>query len=169
MSNILPTKLNGSKLALLSEYRKAIDELIAIIQTISSIELHTIIDTETNDDDCRSIQTILSHVVCSGFGYIIYVENWVGLMKERPEKRYHTFVQQYIEDLNIMYEYSLNFFQNHPTLEMEQIDNDQKIKVNWGQCYDVEQLMEHAIVHVLRHRRQIEKFKERLNYITSNT
>jgi uncharacterized protein YlzI (FlbEa/FlbD family) len=68
-----------------------------------------------------------------------------------------------------MYEYSLNFFQNHPTLEMEQIDNDQTIKVNWGQCYDVEQLMEHAIVHVLRHRRQIEKFKERLNYITSNT
>jgi hypothetical protein len=28
----------------------------------------------------------------------------------------------------------------------------------WGQVYDFEQFMEHAIVHVLRHRRQIERF-----------
>jgi uncharacterized damage-inducible protein DinB len=27
----------------------------------------------------------------------------------------------------------------------------------WGVKYDLEQLLEHAIVHVLRHRRQIEK------------
>ena len=33
-----------------------------------------------------------------------------------------------------------------------------KIKTRWGQLYDVDQLFEHAIVHVLRHRRQIERF-----------
>jgi hypothetical protein len=31
---------------------------------------------------------------------------------------------------------------------------------SWGQLYDIEQLMEHAIVHVLRHRRQIEQYKK---------
>ena len=30
---------------------------------------------------------------------------------------------------------------------------------HWSGRYDVEQLMQHAIVHVLRHRRQIERFK----------
>lgn len=35
---------------------------------------------------------------------------------------------------------------------------DKKILVRWGQLYDVEQLFEHAIVHILRHRRQIERF-----------
>ncbi len=35
------------------------------------------------------------------------------------------------------------------------------IKAGWGPTYDVEQLLEHAIVHVLRHRRQIEKFMHR--------
>ncbi len=30
--------------------------------------------------------------------------------------------------------------------------------VHWGPTYDVEQLLEHAIVHILRHRRQIDKW-----------
>ena len=33
-----------------------------------------------------------------------------------------------------------------------------KMDVPWGVRYDLEQLLEHAIVHVLRHRRQIERF-----------
>ncbi len=163
MSSLLPVVLSGSKLVLLCEYRRAIDELIATIQHISNAELMTIIDVDTKDEDCRSIQTILSHVVCSGFGYIIYMENWLGFKKERLERKFYSYVREYIEDLNVMYIYSLDFFQNHPTLEMEQIDNDKKIEVNWGQRYDVEQLMEHAIVHILRHRMQIEKFKENLS------
>jgi hypothetical protein len=37
------------------------------------------------------------------------------------------------------------------------------IQSGWGVPYDLEQLLEHAIVHILRHRRQIEK----LNNVTS--
>ena len=33
-----------------------------------------------------------------------------------------------------------------------------QIRSGWGPLYDFEQLFEHAIVHVLRHRRQIERF-----------
>jgi len=32
------------------------------------------------------------------------------------------------------------------------------IPSRWGVTYNLEQLLEHAIVHILRHRRQIEKF-----------
>ena len=45
---------------------------------------------------------------------------------------------------------------------MEEFEADKKILVRWGQLYDVEQLFEHAIVHILRHRRQIERFLLRL-------
>jgi len=31
------------------------------------------------------------------------------------------------------------------------------MKTSWGENYDFEQLLEHAIVHILRHRRQIER------------
>ena len=36
-----------------------------------------------------------------------------------------------------------------------------EIDVNWSQGYDIEQLLEHAIVHLLRHRRQLERFNSR--------
>ena len=42
--------------------------------------------------------------------------------------------------------------------ELEEPANDKKMLVSWGQLYDIEQLMEHAIVHILRHRRQVERF-----------
>ncbi|HEX8369344.1 MAG TPA: hypothetical protein VF604_12440 [Pyrinomonadaceae bacterium] len=43
-----------------------------------------------------------------------------------------------------------------------EMSEDQMSKIvihsGWSVTYDLEQLLEHAIVHVLRHRRQIEKF-----------
>jgi hypothetical protein len=36
------------------------------------------------------------------------------------------------------------------------------MKSRWGANYDLEQLLEHAIVHILRHRRQIERFLEKM-------
>jgi hypothetical protein len=35
------------------------------------------------------------------------------------------------------------------------------INSRWGVQYDMEQMLEHAIVHILRHRRQIERFLEK--------
>lgn len=57
-----------------------------------------------------------------------------------------------------MFNYTVQLFEDYPDLAVEELDNQQKIMVRWGQLYDVEQLMEHAIVHVLRHRRQVESF-----------
>ena len=57
-----------------------------------------------------------------------------------------------------MFQYNVQLFDDYPTIPLEEYDNEKKILVRWGQRYDVEQLIEHAIVHILRHRRQIEKF-----------
>ena len=57
-----------------------------------------------------------------------------------------------------MYKYCEYIFKNNHNLILEQTDNSKKITVNSGRQYDIEQLLEHAIVHVLRHRQQIERF-----------
>ena len=44
-----------------------------------------------------------------------------------------------------------------PLEEIEQWSFDSR----WGVTYNIEQLLEHAIVHILRHRRQIERFLEK--------
>lgn len=151
-------ELSGAINALLDEYKKAVEELIQTIQTLSEKQLCTIVDKQTNDPDCQSIQSVLTHVIRSGYGYIIYIENHIGISKPRPEKVSYNSVNNYINELRFMFSYAMNFFQQNPQLPIEELDNTKKINVNWGQQYDIEQLLEHAIVHILRHRRQIEKF-----------
>jgi len=57
-----------------------------------------------------------------------------------------------------MFRYNESLFQDYPNLKLEEMDSSKKMTVRWGQQYDVEHLLEHAIVHILRHRRQIQKF-----------
>lgn len=151
-------ELQGSIRALLHEYKKAINELITIIKPLKKVNLTKIVDNMTNDPDCKSIQTILSHLVCSGYDYTIYIENSLGSNKPLYEKATYNSINQNIEQLNLMFNYCENFFKSNPNLTVEQKDPLKKINVKWGQQYDVEQLLEHAIVHILRHRRQIENF-----------
>ncbi|AIJ37733.1 hypothetical protein [Flavobacterium psychrophilum] len=86
------------------------------------------------------------------------MENAVGLNKTRPGKLSFNTVNQYINQLHLMFKYCENFFLSNPNLLIEQTDISKKMTVNWGEQYDIEQLLEHAIVHILRHRRQIENF-----------
>ncbi|APD07447.1 hypothetical protein UJ101_01940 [Flavobacteriaceae bacterium UJ101] len=151
---------NGAIGALLDEYEKAIVELQQILNPITKQELITIVDANTEDEDCRSIQTILTHIVSSGYHYIIKIRENLG---EKPEvKEKATFqrntIEEYAVSLNEMFQFSEKLFKDYPNLELEIIERKDKIHTTYGQVYDYEQLLEHAIVHVLRHRRQIERF-----------
>jgi uncharacterized damage-inducible protein DinB len=159
---MINTELTGAKRALLDEYRKAINELIDVIKLLDYEQLSKVIDENEKDPECKSIQTILTHTVSSGYGYSVYIENSIGLNTTRPEVKIFDNVNQYIEALNLMFEYCENVFRNNPNLEIEQTDNSKKINVKWGQQYDIEQLLEHAIVHILRHRRQITNSKKQI-------
>lgn len=155
---MITKELTGSIKALLDEYKKSINELITGIKPLNEHQLSLVVDNKTDDEDCKSIQTILTHVVCSGYGYTIYIENSLGLNKVRLDKINLNTTDEYIDQLNLMFEYCENFFKNNTNLVIEEHEISKKIIVNSGQQYDIEQLMEHAIVHVLRHRRQIEGF-----------
>lgn len=149
--------------ALLDEYERAIGDLIKVIEGIPDNVLITIVDPHTSDDNCRSVQTILSHVVHAGYGYATSIHNLKGHNKTRPEKTFHSTVSKYIDDLNNVFAFTEKIFGEFTDDEMEPLNNPLKIQSTWGQLYDVEQMTEHAIVHILRHRRQLEKIKIQLN------
>ena len=151
----------GAKGALLDEYEKAITELQNVIADISDKDLVTVIDTVTTDENCRSIQTILSHVVSSAYSYAIYIMHYYGHQMVRPEKTFHTTVKDYVRDLTEAFQFTETVFRDIKDSELEQLEQEKKIAARWGQSYDIEQMMEHAIVHILRHRRQIERYHSR--------
>ncbi|MET0759515.1 MAG: DinB family protein [Flavobacterium sp.] len=148
--------------ALLSEYKKAIVELQNVIQNISAEDLTFIVDTKTDNPDCKSIQTVLAHVVSSGYSYGVYIRNWRNENAVRPEKTKRESVSEYITDLDNVLKFTHETFHTISDNELERFNESEKIKTSWKQVYDIEQMMEHAIVHVLRHRLQIENFKAKL-------
>lgn len=153
---------NGAVGALLDEYEKAILELQALIENLSSNELTTVVDTKTTDLDCRSIQTILSHVVHSGYAYAIYIRQSKGEHIDFPDKVLLPTIKAYQQAISAMFKSNEHLFVDYPNLKLEEHDNTKKMLTNWGQNFDAEQIIEHAIVHVLRHRRQIERFLVKL-------
>lgn len=152
-------KSQGAVTALLSEYEKAVAELKHVLLTISNAELIVITDPITVNSDCRSIQSVLAHVVGSGYSYNIYIQDQRGGSTRKRGKILRETVSEYLEDLDNLVAFTRSTFASIEDHELEVFDDSKKIKTSWEQSYDVEQLMEHAIVHILRHRRQIEKFK----------
>lgn len=144
--------------ALLDEYEKANNELKAVILPLSQAQLELVVDHETKDQDCRSIQTILTHVVASGFGYVYYIRRHQGELNEKKKKRTLDNIQDFIKAIDLMFEANVELFVDYPDINLNEYNDDKKVQTDWGQRYDVDGLMEHAIMHILRHRRQIERF-----------
>lgn len=153
---------NGAIGALLDEYEKAINELNKVTLDVTEEELVHLVDLKTTDEDCRSIQSILSHVVESGYNYAVIIRKWLGEEIEYKRKKKLNTIEDYQNALDQMFIFNEELFRDYPKIQLEEFDPSAKIRVRWGQRYDVDQLLEHAIVHILRHRRQIERFKIRL-------
>lgn len=102
-------------------------------------------------------------MIHSGYGDAVSIQNLKGQAMQRPGKTFHLTVPEYLNDLSNVFLFTEKVFRNIKDGELEQPDDSLKIKSGWGQSYDIEQLTEYAIVHVLRHRRQLEKFKQLLS------
>ena len=144
--------------ALLDEYKKAITELKSLIVDIPEAQLSKVMDKQTIDEDCKSIQSILMHVIQAGYTYVIEVRRFLGENIEYKEKELLTNSIDICNALDAMFSYNEQLFLDYPEVKLEEFNSEKKINVRWGQQYDVEQLFEHAIVHILRHRRQISFF-----------
>ena len=153
---------NGAIGALLDEYERSLHELIDILEYVSKKELLAVVDKSTRDEDCRSIQSILNHVLRAGYNYAIEIRRHLGEPYDFLVPELMTSTKAYKKALLGMFAFNVALFTDHSELVLEEYDDSKKIKVRWGQSYDVEQLLEHAIVHILRHRRQIERFIIRL-------
>ncbi|TWF42852.1 DinB family protein [Chitinophaga polysaccharea] len=149
----------GAVGALLDEYENVIKALQEVIADVSDPALAAIADTTTTDPNCRSIQSVLAHVTSSAYSYAVYIQRGSRDSVPGIADTFRTSAKAYIQGLTDAFIFTVNVFSQIQDNELEEFDPAKKIATRWGQVYDIEQLMEHAIVHVMRHRRQIEKFK----------
>ena len=140
----------------MDEYERAASELARLVGRIPEDEFTRVVDPQTGDEDCRSAQTIMSHVVNAGYGYADYLRAVFAIPSARPPKRLLT-PRESLAQLDAMLAYTAETLEGRWEMTDEEIMSA-VIHSGWGVRYDAEQLLEHAVVHVLRHRRQVERF-----------
>ena len=146
----------GAVGALMDEYERAVAELSELVGKVGDDEFEIVRDRQTQDEDCRSIQTVLRHVVRAGYGYASRIREAFGTESQRPEVPLGSGLESrnQLAEMMAFTEATLADKWELPDEQMQAV----QIKAPWGPTFDFEQMLEHAIVHVLRHRRQIERF-----------
>jgi uncharacterized damage-inducible protein DinB len=140
--------------ALMDEYERVSLELKNLLSTINQEEFTKIRDPLTKDEDCRSIQSVMKHVVSAGYRYADQI--CLFLNKPVESHNYHIYnVVHAIEEFEKVIQFTAAKVSDSLQMTREEILST-RAETKWG-TYDIEMIFEHGIVHILRHRRQIEK------------
>ena len=150
------TYRSGGVGAMMDEYERAAADLERIIREISDEEFDRERDSRTSDPNCKSIKTIMNHVIGSGYGYADYIRQAYAVASERPPAAVFARGPS-LDAFRKMLAYTEATLEGRWNYTDEQI-TAVHIQSRWGVHYDMEQMLEHAIVHILRHRRQVERF-----------
>ena len=150
------TRRPGALGALMDELDRAVRDLVQIVGPLTQVAYDAVRDRETADEDCRSIHTVVAHVVRSGYGYAGCLKGALDQPFVLPEYVVGTPLDA-VHELATMAATTAEAFEGRWDLA-EDVVKGARITARSGRIYDMEQLCEHAIVHVLRHRRQIERF-----------
>ena len=144
----------GAVGSLLDEYERAAFELKSVLQKTSAEDYTR--DVEGESEHCRSIEVIMNHVLRAGYGYSKYIRDALSMDASPVEDR--QIPQTDISDeIDKMLAYTAEIFEGERQITDEELENIY-FKTRWDVIYNIDQLLEHAIVHILRHRRQIQKF-----------
>lgn len=146
----------GALGALMDEYERAAEELWHLIEQIYDEEFVKTTDPETADENCRSAQTVMSHVVRAAYGYADYIREQLAIPSTRPQPCLLS-REEALEQLKAALGYTVETLDGRWEMGEKEM-SAMVINTRWGAVYDMEGILEHAIVHILRHRRQIEKF-----------
>ena len=144
----------GALGSLIDEYERAICEIQEVVRSVPADDFTRISNLSTADPDCLSVQTIVRHTISAGYGYATYIRKALDIEGIRPEIPVVS-QSEAISKLGDMFEYTLKTFEGQWDMEEEKMLTT-RFTTNWSE-YDIDSMLEHAIVHILRHRRQIEK------------
>jgi uncharacterized damage-inducible protein DinB len=140
----------------MDEYERAARELETVLGMVTPTEYEAFADTTTQHRELRTIGGVMDHVLNSGYGYATYIGAAIGKPLERP-KVADVSHGDAVAQLHAVLAFTNDLLR--PNYEMHEDEMDKiKIYTPWKVEYTVDQMLEHAVCHVLRHRRQIEKF-----------
>lgn len=156
------SKRKGGLGALMDLYEEEAYFFIKTInESVKSEYWSVIVDKETKDEDCRSIKSICQHIISAANYY-------VELLKKGEDANYQINNKAIDlpskEDFEPQLRKALQNQADHLEGRWELDEETRKIviKTGWGNILDPDGLLEHAVLHIMRHHRQILRFNNSL-------
>jgi hypothetical protein len=151
--------LPGAFGALMDEYARAAEDLCRVVEGFDGDAFRA--ERPSEDPDTRSPRTIALHVYGAARRYADYVRRVRGLPFEERFLPGPAAIEG-PTDLRPRLAEALRYTEG--ALEgLRDADPDAmaalRFPVRWGPTHDPESILEHAIVHLLRHRRQLERWR----------
>ena len=151
--------LAGGFGALMDEYARAAAELCRVVEAVPPARFVEVVD---GSGEFPTVQAICAHVIESAYGHANYIRKARGIAAgERP--RGQETVPESPERMRPLLAGALRYteatiadLRADPAFDAEDVSSI-LFPVNWGPVYDPGGMLEHGIVHLLRHRRQIER------------
>jgi hypothetical protein len=143
----------------MDEYARAAAELCRVVAAVPPERFVEVVD---GGGALPTVQAICGHVIRAAYGHADYIRKALGVAAgERPRGR--ELAPESPEELRPLLAAALRYteatvadLRGDPTFAAEEVSSI-LFPVNWGPVYDPEGMLEHGIVHLLRHRRQIER------------
>ena len=142
--------------ALLDEYARAAEEFCRTVEALPEDRFQQ--KRASPDPETVSLQAVCSHVAVCAWGYADYIRIARDLPRVlRPFDKEAVTSPAALRPL-------LAQALRHTEAAVEDCPTDEaslealRFQVRWGPTYDPEMILEHAIVHLLRHRRQITRW-----------
>lgn len=144
--------------ALMDEYARAADDFCRVVETFDAARFDSV--HSSNDSKTASPRAVCAHVCAAAHRYVHYIRKARGL----------DFIDAYdMDPSRIGAPADTRGFLAEAILMTEEtieplvgLDDEGiqalSIVVRWGPRYDPEMMLEHAVCHLLRHRRQLERW-----------
>ena len=147
--------------ALMDEYERASDEYVRLISSLDASVYDAILDSQTQDEDCRSVKSICFHVLFAAYNYANAIRMKFGVPVHSPE-RFYPAQAEFPSAMSALLAYTDETISGLYGMTDDEIIAT-NIPIRWSNHTDLEALLEHAIVHILRHRRQVERLTGKAN------
>ncbi|MGL4609679.1 MAG: hypothetical protein ACRCYY_08335 [Trueperaceae bacterium] len=110
---------------------------------------------ETNEEDYQSLETLLNHILGAARGYMVWMCKSLGLPD--PEIRPAPNAETIEAEADTYLEHVLERWRL-PLVNVsgETIDHAE-FKSNWGVTYCIDAMLEHAVMHPIRHEFQLQE------------
>jgi uncharacterized damage-inducible protein DinB len=140
--------------ALVLLHERALRDLLPVWRRAKAAEIRL---PSTKDPDYASLETLLQHALRSARGYMTWLCDKLGLPEPeidpapeapRVEQEAGRFIEHLLERWRL------------PLTDVEEARFGATHKTRWGEDMSLEGMLEHAVMHPIRHRFQLEELME---------